>query len=147
MSVRLQWQVRTAKKIWNKYSQKRICAATVPISTFMCLWTTYIFPPSICLFCCRKYVDRSWKYINCSWTHGTETAQFPEKEYINGIFVAVRMKITTHSSPYALYNVNIFVPFICGATVRFYEVLKILELYSFISLITIKKFRRDTVNI
>ncbi len=21
----------------------------------------YIFPPSICLFCCRKYVDRSWE--------------------------------------------------------------------------------------
>ncbi len=30
-----------------------------PISTFMCLWAIYIFTRWICLFCCRKYVDRT----------------------------------------------------------------------------------------
>jgi hypothetical protein len=55
-------------KIWNKYSQKRNFAATVPISTFMCLWAIYIFPWSICLLCCRKYVDWFWEYINRSQT-------------------------------------------------------------------------------
>ncbi len=41
-----------------------------------------------------KYVNRSWEYINSSQTHecgeiGAAAAQFPEKEYTNGIFVAV----------------------------------------------------------
>ncbi len=72
-------------KIQNKCSQKRNCASKVPISLFMCLWAIYIFPRSICLFCHRKYVDRSWEYVNRSQTHEeirTEAAQFPEKEYV-----------------------------------------------------------------
>ncbi len=56
-------------KIRNKHSQKRSCTATVLISTFMCRWAIYIFPRSICLFFCRKYVDRSWEYINNSQKH------------------------------------------------------------------------------
>ncbi len=35
----------------------------------MCLWAIYVFPRPICPFCCRKYVDRSWEYINRSQTH------------------------------------------------------------------------------
>ncbi len=35
----------------------------------MRLWLIYIFPQSVCLFCWRKYVDRSWDYINLSQTH------------------------------------------------------------------------------
>ncbi len=82
-------------KIWNKYSHKRYCVTTIPSSSFLCLcYGIYIFPRLICQFCWRKYVDRSWKYINRSQTHECgnwdgEAAQFPEKEYINGIFVAV----------------------------------------------------------
>jgi hypothetical protein len=84
-------------KISNKYSQKRNIGVSVPISTFMCLRANYIFPQWVCLFCWRKYVDRSWEYINGSQTHDVEiraeAAQFPEKEYISGIAVAVRVPI------------------------------------------------------
>jgi hypothetical protein len=51
--------------IWFKQYQKlernipRRGIATVPMSTFMCLLAIYIIPRSICLFCCRKYVNRS----------------------------------------------------------------------------------------
>jgi hypothetical protein len=94
---------------------------------------------------------------------GNEDAQFPEKEHRNGIFVAVRIKITTHSSPYALFNVHIFEPLICGASVYFYEAPKYREIsnnnnnndyfpqtgnysFSFISMSTPIKIRRDTAN-
>ncbi len=44
-------------KIRRKYCQKRNWAAPVPISTFMYLWSIYIFPQSVCqfsVFCYRK---------------------------------------------------------------------------------------------
>ncbi len=89
----------TIPKIGNKYSQKRICAASVPISTFMCLclWAIYIFRDRFANSAAGKYVDRFWQSINRSqadtWMLNveieTQAAQFLFQEYINRIFVAV----------------------------------------------------------
>ncbi len=85
-------------KIRNKCSQKSNCTATVLISTIMYLWAIYIFLRLICLFSYIKYVDQSWGDIKIAHRHinveiGTEAAQFPEKEYINEISVAVPVRM------------------------------------------------------
>jgi hypothetical protein len=96
--VRVISENHTAKNQYWKFEtnipRKENCAATIPISTCMCLWAIFIFPPSICLFCCRIYVDRSWEYINRSQTHECVNWDWGHaipirKEFINVIFVAV----------------------------------------------------------
>jgi hypothetical protein len=81
-------------KIWNKYSQKRNYVASVPISTFKCLWAIMFSYHRSAYSAAGIYVDRSWEYINRSQTHECgnwdwHAAQFIFWEYINGIIVAV----------------------------------------------------------
>ncbi len=40
---------------------KKIIKFYLPVPTLIYLWEIYIFPGSVCLFCCTKYVDRSWE--------------------------------------------------------------------------------------
>jgi hypothetical protein len=60
----------TIPKIWNKYSQKRNCAVSVQISTFMCLWAILLFLWSVCLFCCGKIyglILGIYEYLTDKW--------------------------------------------------------------------------------
>ncbi len=61
---------RTNTENLKQISQKRNIAASVP-NILIHVSVSYLFIPtdrSACLFCCRKYVDRSWEYINHSQT-------------------------------------------------------------------------------
>ncbi len=60
---------RTATKIPLISSFSGNSVASVPTSTFMCLWAIYIVPGSVHIFPPAEKEDRLWEYINHSQTH------------------------------------------------------------------------------
>ncbi len=68
--------------------------ATVPISTFICLWAIYIYFHDQSAYSAAGKMWTDPGNIQIAHRHmnvdiGTEAAQFPERDYINWIFVAV----------------------------------------------------------
>ncbi len=65
------------------------------IPTLIYLWEIIYFQNLVSLFCCSQICGPPilgiYKSLTdtCMWKLGQETGQFPEKEYINGIFIAV----------------------------------------------------------
>ncbi len=82
-------KIKKTKKI---FPEKEVCGHS-PNSTFMCPWAIYIYIPMIDLPILLQ--ENMWTDPgNIAHRHmtveiRTETAQFPEKENINGIFDAV----------------------------------------------------------
>ncbi len=68
-------------KMWNKYSQKRICAATVPVSAFMCLWAM-IDLPILLQGLCGPILGIAHRHMNVEIE--TEADKFPEKNSYMG---------------------------------------------------------------
>ncbi len=67
-------QVLTAKnqyrKFETKFPEKELRGHSPNFQIHLSVSDLYpVFPRSICLFCCRKCMDRSWEYINHPPTH------------------------------------------------------------------------------
>ncbi len=72
-------------KIGNKYSQKKNCAATVSISTFMCLWAIYVQDRSAYSIPLHEICGPILEYINRSQTHQCGNLDWGRAILIKGI--------------------------------------------------------------
>ncbi len=61
------WVPIMSSQNWNCYFQNRIIMFCLPVPELIYLWDIYIFPGSVCLFCCRKICGRIYKSLTDTW--------------------------------------------------------------------------------
>ncbi len=72
------WSPYMCSQKWNCYSQNRLIMFCLQVLTLIYLWEIYIFPGSVCLFCCRErwglilgtYINRSQPHKCGNWDWG-----------------------------------------------------------------------------
>ncbi len=100
--IPLMYNVMYSQK-WNCYFQYRIIMFCLPVTTLTYLWEIYIFPGSVCLFCCReiRVCGPIWgihKSLTDTWMCKLGLS---EKKYINGISLQC---IQTKNKRWKSYN-------------------------------------------
>jgi hypothetical protein len=94
--------------------QNRIIMFCLPIPTLIYLWENYIFPGSVCLFCCSQICRPILGIYKLStdtwmWKLRLRPRNSQKKEFINGIFVAVQYIMTCLSCTLYRYIKLLFV--------------------------------------
>ncbi len=103
----------TAKILYRKfetyvYSQKGNCTATVPIPTFMFLCAIYIFPWSVCIFCCKKWsgpIVGIYKSLTATWMWklGLRPRSSFFRKYINFFGVYTISTVSEHVRTFSFF--------------------------------------------